>query len=76
MSEEQKTIELAACPFCGGENTQLREHTNWTGQRSVVYMVEVMHWCDDQIIQNLITRKAKTSELAIKAWNTRTQGDE
>jgi hypothetical protein len=64
-------VELNPCPFCGGINTQVRENTIWTGMNHNVISVEVMHWCDDQQIKNLIVRKGKTREEAISDWNKR-----
>lgn len=67
-------MSLKPCPFCGSGETQIRESNYWTGTRSTVLSVTVIHWCpktDGQPFQTTIQTKGKTEEDAINAWNTR-----
>ena len=65
--------ELLPCPFCGGIQTDIRRETYWTGMRSQLLSVTVMHWCvrPSGDLQSTIQIKRKTEEGAIDAWNSR-----
>lgn len=68
--------DLNMCPFCKAGETQIREHTHWTGMRNMVHAVTVMHWClvtDDNNLQSFLQIKGKTREQAIRKWNKATE---
>lgn len=65
---------LLPCPFCGNTDVRFDEQKYWTGQRNETIAVEIRHWClrtDTHPLQQMVSRKAKTREAAIEAWNTR-----
>lgn len=64
---------LVPCPFCGEGETQIRENTHWTGQRSTIISVEILHWCDNPETnhRSLLRVKGKTEQEAITRWNRR-----
>ena len=64
MSEEQKTIELAACPFCGGVPF------------SPVYVKDGAEISCSNCGASIIRYAPDSIKKAIKAWNARIQGDE
>jgi len=64
------------CPFCKNGTTEVREATHWTGMRSEVHMVTVMHWCeptDGNQLKSFLQIKGKTREQAIRKWNKATE---
>lgn len=68
------TEGLIPCPFCSGGITQVRENTYWTGMRSEITSVEVMHWCEEPqngVRGSSVTMRAKTEAEAKDKWNTR-----
>ena len=67
---ERRESELRPCPFCGAGETQIRDQTVWTGQRSVVTSVEIHHWCEPKSTQlrSHLRVVGKTREEAIEAW--------
>lgn len=64
---------LIACPFCGGEGSELRVSTHWTGQRNQIISATVTHWCKREAgqPQSVIQVKGKTREDAVRKWNAR-----
>ena len=68
MSED----ELRRCPFCGGHNTQIKESVYWTGTRSCILDVTVIHWCNREPgePQSILKIMGKTRKDAISKWNT------
>jgi Lar family restriction alleviation protein len=63
------TNEMKPCPFCGGNDIEIRERTSTTGVSSV----SVMHWCEGGGKPALkpIERMARTREEAVRLWNRR-----
>lgn len=67
------TEELLPCPFCGSGETRFDENNHWTGMKSVLTSVEIIHWCPSEHVINrrTIVVKGKTREQAIELWNRR-----
>jgi len=65
--------KLKSCPFCGGSDTFIDQHTYWTGMSMQVISVGVKHICarQDGQAQGNISLRRKTEDEAIAAWNTR-----
>lgn len=62
-------MELKPCPFCGGDNTNFREHNHWTGTRYIVVGGSLYHWCiDDRSVMKI---NAVDKETAAEKWNSR-----
>ena len=65
---------MQPCPWCGhGGETRFDENTHWTGMRSALLSVELLHWCegDGGMPRTIVTVRAKTKDEAIAAWNRR-----
>jgi hypothetical protein len=64
---------LLPCPFCAAGITNIRDQSHWTGMRSSIISVSVVHWCPraEGQLQNFFEVKAKTREGAISKWNER-----
>lgn len=65
--------ELLPCPFCGGTNTQIREHTMWTGMKASILSVSIYHWCEEPGPSRIIERIGRDEQEAIKRWNMRSK---
>ena len=67
--------ELKSCPFCGGNNNDIKEGSKiWLGTKwSDPISYSIYHWCETSVgeISNFIQIKAKTIEKMIEIWNTR-----
>jgi len=65
--------EVKPCPFCGGDDYDLRNHQSWTGMRYYVYSVEVTHHCPagPDGFGARLTIQGKTAQDAIDRWNKR-----
>jgi hypothetical protein len=61
---------LKPCPFCGGKTTEIRESSYWTGMRSELLTVTVIHWCEPGR-GSIIKITEATEELAVARWNDR-----
>jgi len=62
------------CPFCGNGETELKENTFWTGMRSKLISVDLIHWCDidgPPPLRRVVKITGKTREDAISAWSFR-----
>jgi len=72
---DSKSDELAACPFCGGDEAEIRENGRvWTGMKyGEPASVSVRHWCpaDPGQPSRLLERVGRDHASAIAAWNRR-----
>lgn len=66
-------MELKPCPLCGDGQEEFKENTHWTGVRSVVVSVDLMHWCKNSgsLPRTFVKITAKTKEECVEIWNTR-----
>jgi hypothetical protein len=68
-----RVAELLPCPFCGAGETRFDESTHWTGMRSQILSVTVMHHCarEEGQLQSFLRITGKTEADAIRLWNKR-----
>lgn len=66
-------MELKPCPLCGEGSEEFKENTHWTGMRSIVVSVDLIHWCKNSgsLPRAFVKITAKTKEECVEIWNTR-----
>jgi hypothetical protein len=76
---EYPEIQLLPCPFCGGNNSQIRANGKmWNGGGfGAPASISIMHWCEpiDGQPSRPIERVGRDLPSAILAWNTRIKCD-
>jgi hypothetical protein len=63
---------LKNCPFCGGNNTEIRENGNGF-MRTEVISASILHWCEKVTGEpsTFIEIKGRNRQSAISIWNSR-----